>query len=431
MKRPSVCSPHNWLAAAGVAAAVTGCGLEDPDAHLESDSAPIIAGTVTTGDPAIVEFLSLLSPTRAGICTATLVSPRVLLTAAHCMAEHPEAVNGVFFGASNAQLTSATFVPVAKAIYNPGYSIDNPALEHDVGVLVLAEPAPMKPIPMNRAALGTDVIGQLARYVGYGLSDGVARTGAGIKRETSKPIAEVRRTFIRVAPNANGACNGDSGGPLLMKVGGTEHLIGVVSFGDDEQCLQSSYFQRLDTQIAWVDEQIAKHDPDAPAPPPPLPPPLPPVIAAPAPDAGGAPEAAPPPVMPTMPAPPAMPSPPPTAPEPPPVSAPDAGAGSDAMVAVAPVPSSPTPAVPGDRVPADDAGTRPGVLAPSTPAVAGNTLPAEPDVSPTNLTSTGCGCHVGHSGSSSSAAPRGLLAGLGLMLRRRASRRASAAREQR
>ena len=431
MKRPSLRPRHKWLAAAGIAAAVTGCGPGDPDAHLESGSAPIVAGAVTTGDPAIVEFLSLLSPTRAGICTATLVSPRVLLTAAHCMAEHPEAVNGVFFGASNAQLTSATFIPVEKAIYNPGYSIDNPALEHDLGVLVLAEPAPMKPIPMNRAALGADVVGQLARYVGYGLSDGVARTGAGIKREASKPIAEVRRTFIRVAPNANGACNGDSGGPLLLKVGGTERLIGVVSFGDDEQCLQSSYFQRLDTQIAWVDEQIAKHDPDAPAPPPPpAPPPV--VIAAAAPDAGVAPEAAPPPVMPSMPEPPATPSPPPAPTEPPPVAAADAGVGSDAIVAVEPVVPSPAPAVPGDRVVTDDGGTRPGVLAPGASAVAGNTLPAEPDVSPTNLTSTGCGCDVGQSGSSTSpAAPLGLLAGLGLILRRRAGRRSPAARGER
>jgi hypothetical protein len=193
----------------------------------------------------------------------------VLLTAAHCVAENAGALFGLFYGASNDTLNAQTFVPAQRAVAHPAYNINNEALEHDLAVVVLASPAPMAPLPMNRQALGAENIGQPARYVGYGLSDGVARTGSGIKRETTQAIAEIRRTYIRIGTNPHSACNGDSGGPLLMKgADGREAIVGVVSFGDDEHCAQSSYFQRLDTQIAWVDEQIARYDPDALLPPP-------------------------------------------------------------------------------------------------------------------------------------------------------------------
>jgi hypothetical protein len=263
-----------WVVAAAAALVGTAAceqvhvGEGEGSAAVDRRLGPIVDGTINTGDPAIVELLALHSPTRAGLCTATLVSPRVFLTAAHCVAENASALFGVFYGASNETLNAQTFVPALAAVAHPAYKLSNPALEHDVAVVVLAAPAPMAPLPMNRQALGAESLGRLARYVGYGLSDGVARTGSGIKRETSQTIAEVQRTYIRIAANPHGACNGDSGGPLLMKrADGREAVIGVVSFGDDEHCLQSSYFQRLDTQLAWVDEQIAKYDPPA-APPP-------------------------------------------------------------------------------------------------------------------------------------------------------------------
>jgi MYXO-CTERM domain-containing protein len=48
-----------------------------------------------------------------------------------------------------------------------------------------------------------------------------------------------------------------------MDMGGGEALIGTVSFGDSAVCRGNNYFQRLDTQIAWVDEQIKKYDANA------------------------------------------------------------------------------------------------------------------------------------------------------------------------
>ena len=99
--------------------------------------------------------------------------------------------------------------------------------------------------------------------IGYGVTDGVTFAGDGIKRSASAPIAQVTNELIRIGKNPQGTCHGDSGGPLLMDTGSGEALIGVVSFGDSNTCVGNSYFERLDTQMAWVDEQIKEADPRA------------------------------------------------------------------------------------------------------------------------------------------------------------------------
>src|SRR5205814_1937174 len=76
------------------------------------------------------------------------------------------------------------------------------------------------------------------------------------------PIAQVNDKYLRISPNPHGACSGDSGGPLFMNTPSGEAVVGVTSFGDDTTgCAKDSFFQRLDTQIAWVDRQLAQFDP--------------------------------------------------------------------------------------------------------------------------------------------------------------------------
>jgi hypothetical protein len=125
---------------------------------------------------------------------------------------------------------------------------------------VLAAPLKIAPVPINRTPL-TNAVGKQARMIGYGLTNGVKFTGDGIKRFGTAPIAQVTNELIRIGKNPQGTCHGDSGGPLVMDNASGEALIGVVSFGDSMTCLGNSYFERLDTQMAWVDEQIKKYDP--------------------------------------------------------------------------------------------------------------------------------------------------------------------------
>ena len=60
---------------------LVGCsGSIDGSPSGETD-APIIGGVTDTADPAVV----LLYANSGSICTATVISPTVLLTAAHCV----------------------------------------------------------------------------------------------------------------------------------------------------------------------------------------------------------------------------------------------------------------------------------------------------------------------------------------------------------
>jgi hypothetical protein len=167
----------------------------------------------------------------------------------------------VFLGNDDTRVTGKDLLPTSAAAFDPMYGQDMNN-GHDLGIVVLATPLKLTPVPINRASLAA-AVGKPARYVGYGLTNGVAQSGDGIKRQATAPIAQVTRELIRIGRNPNGTCHGDSGGPLLMDNGAGEAVIGTVSFGDDATCRGNNYFQRLDTQVAWIDEQIKKYDPAA------------------------------------------------------------------------------------------------------------------------------------------------------------------------
>jgi MYXO-CTERM domain-containing protein len=241
-------------------AAIAACGVPaGAPPPVEAVRRSIVAGTADPGDPAIVELVAVMGNSLAK-CTATLVSPHVLLTAAHCIAETTGARYVVFLGNDDSQVAQRDVLPVAAAVVDPLYN-DNPGDGHDIAVVALAQPLGIPTVPINRAPLTAAALRANARYVGYGLTDGVTQSGDGVKRQGTAPIAQISRTLILIGVNPHGTCNGDSGGPLLLDTGAGEAIIGVVSFGDDQACLTNSFFQRLDTQVAFVDQQIAKFDP--------------------------------------------------------------------------------------------------------------------------------------------------------------------------
>src|SRR3954465_11311578 len=68
------------------------------------------AGMASLGDPAIVELVAIQGNALAK-CTATLVSPHVLLTAAHCIAETSGARYVVFPGLDDSKVVARDLLP--------------------------------------------------------------------------------------------------------------------------------------------------------------------------------------------------------------------------------------------------------------------------------------------------------------------------------
>jgi V8-like Glu-specific endopeptidase len=92
--------PAVWVRRSGLCALLAcawgACGEERTE--VEARRQPILGGATDVGDPAVVEFVALVSPDEAAICTAFVAASRVLITAGHCIVETAGAPNGVFPG---------------------------------------------------------------------------------------------------------------------------------------------------------------------------------------------------------------------------------------------------------------------------------------------------------------------------------------------
>ncbi|AKT40800.1 S1 family peptidase [Chondromyces crocatus] len=207
-------------------------GLLDAE-RLAEGRAWITDGTLTLGDPAVV---GLVRGGKIG-CTGVVVSPQLVLTAAHCVVNAlPDAL---LVGSA---LNEGEQVDLVRSFLHPRYRLGEAA--HDLGALVLRAPLEVAPIPLNAAALVTADEGQRLRIVGFGQVAGDDPLPAQ-KREGSSTIGTIASSTFRVEPDPAQPCSGDSGGPALATRAGAEVLLGIISSGDGA-CSAGSEAVRVD-----------------------------------------------------------------------------------------------------------------------------------------------------------------------------------------
>ena len=202
--------------------------------------------------------------------TGILISPTIVLTAGHNLNAPPGVDINVRFESDASIFPPFGFGGISGTGHiHPDYSIgESPTLKdwisHDVGIIVLDEAAPVTEygVLSTEGLVDTLPMKSEVDLVGYGFqnqikgdygppywnfSSALVRTYAHAELMTSKHkwSEEFIKTTQNPAEGKGGFCQGDSGGPVL--VGGTDTIIGVISWGTNKNAMGVGYSSRIDT----------------------------------------------------------------------------------------------------------------------------------------------------------------------------------------
>lgn len=201
----------------------------------------IVNGTPTSAYPAV----GYLTYGGGSFCTGTVIAPRTVVTAAHCVEDSTS--GGFYFAFGASDRSPERSIRVRRATLHPMW--DSFRLLNDIALLELEEDAGVDPVPVlfDRPTTGWTV-----KLVGYGVSNGYAQSGGGTKREVDVTIYSLEdTTWSYRTMGGRSACNGDSGGPALYSMGGELVLMGITSWGD-QYCVENGYYTRTDLYRSFL-----------------------------------------------------------------------------------------------------------------------------------------------------------------------------------
>lgn len=264
------------LAVAGlVACAGQNTPVQD-DSQVVDSSSGIIGGTdVAANHPLVRHIVGIYIPIgdKAAICTGTLLPNNLILTAAHCVGPQPDKML-IVFGPRIQK--GAAMLPVDAAVVSPLWATrqNEPTETGDIALLRYKgqTPAGFIPLPLLRSKqlrILDQRRGAMTLLAGYGINDGVKKSGSGILRWVSARVADANfsRSEVRLdQTQGKGACHGDSGGPAIVFIGGNPHVWGVTSRGYNDpadDCSVSAIYTNAATYEGWIDQVSAQLIQDA------------------------------------------------------------------------------------------------------------------------------------------------------------------------
>ncbi len=293
-RSPSGSSVATFAAAIAALAAVA--ALQAVPATARGDDASRSAGVSVIGGQtapiaeypwmARIQYESAVEPL---ICSGTVVAPRIVLTAAHCIEGlssdtlAPVSTYRVITGiAAESKAAEAGVSAVSQVAVYPQF--EEHKIHGDAGILILSEPVAAPPIRL--AAPGESALwagGSRLEAAGWGMTERGVEIAAdsfhvGATQALSRRGCERRRgpfyspAFQLCATGApsfqNIACLGDSGGPAIARdPNGNPVEVGIFSLvGRDCDPHYPSVYTRVDRISGWVGSWIAAVEAGGPTP---------------------------------------------------------------------------------------------------------------------------------------------------------------------
>lgn len=213
------------------------------------------------------------------ICSGTIISPTVFLTAGHCTEFFTDDLaprgftafvsfdRSIAFG-NLTNLRDTRLIPVQQVITNPNFN-QSQADSGDLGVLLIPARLTRGITPatlptegeLDQLAAMNGLKGAVFTAVGYGLQNRVVGGGVPFFQDMN-PIPRMfafssfnalNGGYLRLSQNEatgdGGTCFGDSGGPNFLNVDGVQ-LLAATTVTGDAVCEATNVTYRLDTRSA-------------------------------------------------------------------------------------------------------------------------------------------------------------------------------------
>ncbi|KNC33091.1 Trypsin epsilon [Lucilia cuprina] len=231
---------------------------------VETRSARIVGGR-----PVYIEqFPYMVNLRREGsfYCGGSLITPKCVLTAAHCIRRPRE----ITVQAGATYLHEDYYQRRVKKIFRPK-SFDEKTLDNDVAIFKLNSPFRERFIESIELSNDMPQKGDFVKVSGWGLT----RENGTVSQQLRSVYVEVlsheecreiylnyrnvtKSMFCASIPGVKDACAADSGGPVLLD----DQLVGIVSWGRGRECAREEspgVYVNINALRPWIDKIVDEY----------------------------------------------------------------------------------------------------------------------------------------------------------------------------